>query len=318
MSTFAKPRVLAIVGPTAVGKSEVALSLAIKLGGEIISADSMQVYKGLDIATAKPSLAERLLCPHHLIDVVDSTEKFSAADYQRLARAAVQEIIARGKLPIFCGGTGLYLRAALDEYNFTAIASSGESSTARMRLQQEIREVGLSALHIRLKSVDPKVAARVDQHDERRILRALEVFETTGRPLSSWEAEKDIGTSIYDMQIIGLNRPRAELYARIDARVEHMLHSGLLDEAKKCFEQGLSYVSEQALGYKELYPYFKGETTLAEAAEKLKRQTRRYAKRQLSWFRADARVRWVEAVDLKAAESIILRILAIEWGIAYN
>jgi len=310
-----KPRVLAIVGPTAVGKSELALRLATRLGGEIISADSMQVYKGLDIATAKPSLTERLLCPHHLIDIVDPKETFSAADYQKMARTAVLEILSRGKLPIFCGGTGLYLRAALDDYNFTAIENNSE---VRKRLQQELREVGLPALHNRLKSVDPKVAARVDQHDERRIVRALEVFETTGRALGSWESEKDIGASIYDALIIGLTRPRAELYVRIDERVEQMLQSGLLEEAKKYFDQGLSYVSGQALGYKELYPYFKGETTLEEAAEKLKRQTRRYAKRQITWFRADARVRWVNAVDLQEAESAILGILAKEWGIAYN
>ncbi|MBS3938894.1 MAG: tRNA (adenosine(37)-N6)-dimethylallyltransferase MiaA [Peptococcaceae bacterium] len=310
-----KPRVLAIVGPTAVGKSELTLHLAARLDGEIISADSMQVYRGMDIGTAKPSPAERCLRPHHLIDVVEPGATFSAADYQLLARAAVRDILGRGKLPIFSGGTGLYLRAAIDDYNFTATESN---DLVRNKLHQEVREAGLAALYTRLRHVDAKVAMRLDPNDQRRILRALEVFETTGRPLSAWESEKDIRSSIYDVILIGLIRPRDELYSRIDERVEQMITSGLLEETRRLYEGGLSFVAGQALGYKELQAHLEGQSTLEEAKERLKRQTRRFAKRQLTWFRADPRIQWVDAGDLRQAEGTILEILAKEWGMHYN
>lgn len=304
-----KPRILAIVGPTAVGKTSLSLQVAARLHGEIISADSMQVYRGMDIGTAKPTLAERSLIPHHLIDVVDPGESFSAADYQRLARAAVDDILERGRLPIFSGGTGLYIRAAIDDYNFTA---SENNPTVRKKLQQELQEAGLPALYTRLEQVDPRVASRLHATDQRRIIRALEVYETTGRALSSWESEKDIKNALYDVLIIGLLRPREELYARIDARVEQMFATGLLEEARQLFAQGISLVALQALGYKELLAYLEGHSSLEEVKAILKQQTRRYAKRQMTWFRADSRVHWVDAQDSQKAISGILEIVAKE------
>ena len=305
-----KSRILAIVGPTAVGKTSLSLQVAARLHGEIISADSMQVYRGMDIGTAKPTLSERSLIPHHLIDVVDPGESFSAADYQRLARAAVNDILERGRLPIFSGGTGLYIRAAIDDYNFT---SSENNPAVRKKLQQELQEAGLAALYKRLQQVDPRVAGRLPPTDQRRIIRALEVFETTGRALSAWESEKDIKNALYDALFIGLLRPREELHARIDARVEQMFATGLLEEARHLYEQGISLVANQALGYKELLAYLEGHSSLEEVKALLKQQTRRYAKRQMTWFRADNRVHWVDAQDEKKAESTILEILAKEW-----
>jgi len=305
-----KPRVLVIVGPTAVGKTALSLQIAARLGGEIISADSMQVYRGMDIGTAKPTLSERSYVPHHLIDVVDPGAAFSAADYQRLARCAVDDILGRGRLPIFSGGTGLYIRAAIDDYNFTASENNPE---VRQKLHQELQEDGLDALYHRLKQVDPIVASRLAATDQRRIIRALEVFATTGRALSSWESEKDIKNALYDVIMIGLLRPRAELYTRIDERVEQMFASGLVREAKQLFDRGLSLVAGQALGYKELLAYLAGHSSLEEAKTLLKQQTRRYAKRQMTWFRADSRVRWVEAQDAQQATNCILEILAKEW-----
>lgn len=305
-----KQRVLVIVGPTAVGKTELTLRLAEQLWGEVVSADSMQVYKGMNIGTAKPGREDLLRVPHHLIDVVEPGEAFSAADYQRLARSAVDDVSSRGKLPIISGGTGLYIRAAVDEYNFIPVDNNYE---VRNHLKRQVREAGLEALYQRLQSIDPTVAARIHSNDERRILRALEVYETTGRPMSFWESQKDATQSIYDAAFIGLNRPREELYARINLRVEQMIDDGLVEEVKGLLARGISFVANQALGYKELVPYLEGRCTLEEAKEIIKLQTRRYAKRQLTWFRAESRVQWVEATDLNRAQAEILAILANRW-----
>jgi len=305
-----KTKVLAIVGPTAVGKTQITLSLANRLGGEIISADSMQVYRRMDIGTAKPSQAERQMVRHHLLDVVEPGEPFSAADYQRLAREAVDDIVKRDKLPIFSGGTGLYFRAAIDEYNFIPVENNWK---VRDHLRQQVREVGLEAVYHRLKSVDPQVAARIHPNDERRIIRALEVFQLTGQPLSFWEQQKDKAKSVYDAVFIGLNRPREELYARINLRVEAMFNQGLIAEVQNLVQQNLGFVAGQALGYKELIPYLQGTLSLEEAKEQIKLQTRRLAKRQLTWFRADPRVTWIDVTDMQRAEDELLAILAKHW-----
>ena len=307
-----KTRVLAIVGPTAAGKTALTLSLADSLGGEIVSADSMQVYKGMDIGTAKPTLAERARVVHHLLDVRDPGEAFSAADYQHLARAAVEDIVKRGKFPIFSGGTGMYIRAAIDDYNFVAISNDWR---VRDELRREARETGLSQLYARLAYIDPPVASRVHTNDARRIIRALEVFQITGRPLSFWEAQKDARQAVYDAVFIGLDRPRAELYARIDQRVEAMVATGLVDEVRDLLGRGMSFVAHQALGYKEVIPFLEGRCSLEETKEMLKRETRRYAKRQLTWFRADARVQWIDARDEQQAQAEIMAILAHRFGL---
>jgi len=307
-----KTRVLAIVGPTAVGKTALTLSLADSLGGEIISADSMQVYKGMDIGTAKPTPAERARVVHHLLDVREPGEAFSAADYQHLARVAVEDIVKRGMLPIFSGGTGMYIRAAIDDYNFVAISNDWR---VRDELRREAREGGLSRLYARLADIDPPVASRVHANDERRIIRALEVFQITGRPLSFWESQKDARQAVYDAVFIGLDRPRAELYARIDQRVEAMVAMGLVDEVRALLGRGMSFVAHQALGYKEVLPFLEGRCSLEESKEMLKRETRRYAKRQLTWFRADARVQWIDARDEEKAQAEIMAILAHRFGL---
>ena len=307
-----KQRVLVIVGPTAVGKTELTLRLAEELDGEVISADSMQVYRGMDIGTAKATLAERERIPHHLIDVVEPGETFSAADYQRLSRLAVEDITARGKLPIFSGGTGLYVKAAIDDYNFI---EAENNYTVRNSLKQQVREAGLEALYKRLQSVDPRVAERLHFNDERRIVRALEVYETTGQTLSFWEQQKDVKTAVFDAIFIGLNRPREELYARVNLRIEQMIKEGLVEEVKSLVDRGLSFVAQQALGYKELLPYLEGRLTLEEAKELIKLQTRRYAKRQLTWFRADTRVNWIDVTNMEQAQQEILPILAKQWEI---
>ncbi|MBT9133286.1 MAG: tRNA dimethylallyltransferase [Firmicutes bacterium] len=307
-----KTRIIAIVGPTAVGKTALTLSLAEKVGGEVISADSMQVYRGMDIGTAKLTPAERARIPHHLIDVVEPGEAFSAADYQRLARAAVDEIASRGRIPIFSGGTGMYIRAAIDDYNFVTVSNNPR---VRDELRRQARDTGLSQLYARLTDLDPPVAARVHKNDERRIIRALEVFETTGRPLSFWESQKDARQAIYDAVFIGLDRPRAELYARIDQRVETMVATGLLDEVSALMTRGMSLVAHQALGYKEVIPFLEGRCSFQEMMETLKRETRRYAKRQLTWFRADARVQWLNISDEAKAQAEIMAILARRFGL---
>lgn len=307
-----KTRIIAIVGPTAVGKTALTLSLAEKVGGEVISADSMQVYRGMDIGTAKLTPAERARIPHHLIDVVEPGEAFSAADYQRLARAAVDEIASRGRIPVFSGGTGMYIRAAIDDYNFVTVSNNPR---VRDELRRQARDTGLSQLYARLTDLDPPVAARVHKNDERRIIRALEVFETTGRPLSFWESQKDARQAIYDAVFIGLDRPRAELYARIDQRVETMVATGLLDEVSALMTRGMSLVAHQALGYKEVIPFLEGRCSFQEMMETLKRETRRYAKRQLTWFRADARVQWLNISDEAKAQAEIMAILARRFGL---
>lgn len=310
-------RVLVLVGPTAVGKTEIALKLAERLKGEIVSADSMQIYQGMDIGTAKPSAQEQQAVPHHLIDVVSPGEAFSVADFQKQARERIAEITQRGHLPILVGGTGLYVRAVIDHYNFILADTDWE---LRNRLRQQAEEVGLQALYYWLNEIDPVAGKRIHPNDERRIVRALEVYQTTGQPLSFWEQQVDMGSDRYDLQMFGLTRPREQLYDRINLRVEQMAKSGLVEEARHLLAQGLNerLIANQAIGYKELFAYLRGEETLVEALEKMKQTTRRYAKRQLTWFRADQRIRWLDASLYQDSVSLvneILQIVAVSWEI---
>lgn len=308
-------KLLVIVGPTAVGKTEIAIKVAQRLDGEIISADSMQIYRGMNIGTAKPTLEEQAGILHHMIDIVDPGEPFSVADYQKMAREKIKEVADRGRLPILAGGTGLYVRAVIDPYNFIPANTDWE---LRSRLRQQAREVGLEALYNRLSEVDPVAAERIHPNDERRIIRALEVYQTTGQPLSFWEQQPDEQRPMYDLIMIGLHRPRPELYDRINRRVDLMLEHGLLEEAQNLLAQGLDekFIANQAIGYKEFFAYLRGEESLAEATEKLKQGTRRYAKRQLTWFRADRRIHWVQVGENRTAVELvneILKIVADRW-----
>lgn len=305
-------RVLAIVGPTAAGKSAVALEVAMRAGGEIVSADSMQVYRGLDIGTAKPSAAELALVPHHLIDLADPRHDFSVAVYQRLAREAVEDISRRGLLPVVVGGSGLYVRALLHPYDF---AAPGANPAVRAALEQRAAAEGPESLHAELLRADPAAAARIHPRDTRRLVRALEVWRVTGRPISaSWQGEG----FVYDALLVGLRVSPAELYARIEKRVEAMLEAGLLDEVRRLTGEGYSgaLVAGQALGYKEIVAYLEGQVTLSEAVDRVKTATRRYAKRQMTWFRREPGVVWVDATsrETRALADDILALMAARWG----
>jgi len=282
---------LIIVGPTAVGKTELAISLAEELNAEIISADSMQVYKGMDIGTAKPTATERARVPHHMIDVADPREEFSAGRYLKLAEEAIADIRGRGKEPLVVGGTGLYIKALTD--------GLFEGPSADFALREELMEkerVRPGSLHEMLLKSDPDAASRMHPSDLRRIIRALEVYKTEGRPISRVHEEHKAQVSMRAVRMAGLRRNREELYKRIDERVDAMMSAGFLDEVKGLRDMGCArdMVSMQALGYKQALAYMDGETTLDEAVRLIKRDTRRYAKRQFTWFNAEPRIRWVD------------------------
>jgi len=297
---------LAIVGPTATGKSEVGLLLAERLGGEIVSADSMQVYRGMDIGTAKPTAEERARAPHHLIDIVDPDEKFSVAEYRARAEAGLAAVWKRGKQPILVGGSGLYVRAVLEEMDFAMTPPDGE---LRRRLTEEARSKGTRVLHEWLSEVDPETAARIHPNDEKRIIRALEVCESTGRPMARPQQLDRRKAMRYNARQFGLSLPREELYLRVEARVDRMLDGGLVEEVKGLIDRGYGkdLVSMKGLGYAQLAEYVRGEWSLEEAVRRLKRDTRRFAKRQLTWFGADPRIKWIDAAPgepARAAEAI--------------
>lgn len=286
------PQVLIICGPTASGKSELALRLATELGGEIINADSMQVYRGMTIGTAKPSDEHRRVVPHHLLDSVTPDINFSAADYKTTADGAIRDIISRGKRVVVVGGTGLYIRALLQGL----VDSPGDDGGIRLRLQEEAEQMGNDAMLDRLRQVDPELAARLHPNNLVRIIRALEVFEATGVPLSRHQQEHGFGTDHYTSLQIGIRVERSELYRRIEQRVDQMVTGGLVEEVRGLLERGYGreLKSMRAIGYKEIAAYLAGETTLEEAVELMKRDTRRYAKRQMTWFNGDPRIIWLE------------------------
>jgi tRNA dimethylallyltransferase len=272
---------LVLVGPTAVGKTALAIALATSLGGEIVSADSRQVYRGMDIGTAKPTVSERAAAPHHLIDVVDPDEEFSLARYQDLATAAITSIAARGRLPILAGGTGQYLAALLEGWQIPRVAPQ---PVLRAALEREAEQRGAAALHARLAQVDPAAAAGILPTNVRRVIRALEVYELTGQPISEQQAKRP---PAYRARTLWLTLPPDELYRRIDARVDAMIGAGLLDELHGLQRRGYGWElpAMSGLGYREFQPYFAGQATLAEAIARLKYDTHAYARRQPGWFR---------------------------------
>ncbi|MCL1964364.1 MAG: tRNA (adenosine(37)-N6)-dimethylallyltransferase MiaA [Firmicutes bacterium] len=308
----AKPLVAAIAGPTATGKTEAAVAVCEALGGEVISMDSMQIYKRLSIGTAKPSALETRGIPHHLLSFVEPGAAYSVADYQRDATAAMHSVLGKGKLPVFAGGTGLYLRAISHPLAFGA--AGGGRSEARERLEAEAAMPGGPArLMARLCEVDPASAARLHGNNTRRVIRALEVYALTGEPLSArqtdWEAEPE-----QDFIIFALNWPREALYQRINARVDRMMQAGLVEEVRALLTEGVPRDSQamQAIGYKEIVAMLDGVCTREDAVEAIKRNSRRYAKRQLTWFRRDPSARWVDLAAYEDAsamhEDLIARI----------
>ena len=279
--------VLALVGPTAAGKTELALAVAERLGAEVVSADAMLVYRGMDIGTAKPTPEERGRVPHHLVDLVDPGEEFSVARFQPLARAAIAEVLGRGRVPLLVGGSGLYFQAVVDEFVFPPT-----DPAVRARLETEAAEVGLPELYRRLTLTDPPAAARIQPGNLRRTVRALEVMELTGRPFSSFRVAMDAPVSRYRLTVLGLDPGPELLRARVAGRVEAMAEAGLVEEVRRLAGRPLSRTARQALGYKELLDAMEQGTPVPEALEAVVRRTRAYARRQLAWFRRDPRVRW--------------------------
>lgn len=281
---------LVICGPTASGKTALGVYLAEEYGGEVISADSMQIYRGLDITTAKPAAEEMKGIPHHLISVVDMGASFSTADYVRLAKEKISEVSARGKLPIVVGGTGLYISSLIDNINFDNAETDG---SIRKRLTEEAADLGNEAMHSRLAEVDPDTAEAVPPQNIVRVIRALEIWELTGMRFSEYKKANRGESSDYNVCMIGINfHDRGKLYQRINDRVTVMAERGMVEECMAVYENESLGTACQAIGYKELIPYFRGEDTRENCLDKIRQSSRRYAKRQLTWFRRDNRINW--------------------------
>ena len=286
-----KPKVLAVAGPTASGKTWLGVELAKIYGGEVISADSMQIYKGMDIASAKPTAEEMQGIPHHLIDFLDRDVTFSVADYVKLANEKIEEVLSRGRLPIIVGGTGLYIDSLLENVKFS---EGGSDEAYREELYGFARSEGNEALHARLVQADAEAAESIHPNNLVRVVRALEVCHVTGKKFSELKAESRLAESPYNSMIFGLNyHDRQKLYDRINLRVDIMAENGLVNEARELWEQSGMKTAANAIGYKELIPFFEKTMTLDECIDKIKQETRRYAKRQLTWFRKNERIEWL-------------------------
>ena len=296
-----KPLVVVVLGPTASGKTSLGIEIAEKLGGEIVSADSMQIYENMDIATAKPTADELSRVKHHLIGFVPVGEKFSVAKYKEKATEAIDDILSRGKLPVVVGGTGFYIDTLVKNTEFLDYEDSG----IRNKLEAKCESDGIETLYNELKEIDPKAAEKLHINDNKRIIRALEVYYTTGKTITEQDEASHLNESKYRWCLIGLNaKDRQYLYDRINLRVDMMVEEGLIEEAVNFFSSEVSSTAAQAIGYKELKPYIDSLVTLDEALEKLKMESRRYAKRQLTWFRRNPYINWFEIDDMTKDELI--------------
>lgn len=295
LAASTKPKLLVLLGPTAVGKTKLSLELAQQFQCEIISGDSMQVYRGMDIGTAKASAAEQAIVPHHLIDIHEPSYPFSAAEFQERVKSLIADIHSRGKLPFIVGGTGLYIESVCYNYQFTDV---GMDEQFRQEQEAFASANGDEALHLKLREIDPESADRLHANDRRRVIRALEVAHVSGQPLSAHLASQK-KESPYELCIIGLTMDRALLYKRIEERIDAMMEEGLVDEVQSLLAAGCpkQAISMQALGYKEIVSYLDGQCSLEEAVTLLKRDTRRFAKRQLSWFRHMKDIYWVDVTE---------------------
>ena len=291
-----KPKILAVAGPTASGKSALAVTLAEKFCGEIISCDSMQIYRRMDIGTAKPTEEEQAIVPHRMIDVVEPEADFSCADYVRMASDEVEAVLSGGRIPVFCGGTGLYLDAFLRGSDF---AETRVDNSLREELRAFAEQEGNEALHAELRKIDPQSADEIHPNNVKRVIRAIEIYRTGGKTKSELDRLSKTYESKYDALVIALRyNDRALLYDRIDRRVEQMISEGLLDETRALYDEGIfekNTTASQAIGYKEMLGYIRGEASLLEATELLKSATRRYAKRQMTWFSSKDYVKWIDA-----------------------
>jgi len=292
-----RPKLICIVGPTASGKSALAVSLAKALDGEVISADSMQIYKDMTIGTAKVTEEEMEGIVHHGIDFLDPSERYNAFEFQSLARSTIEDVLARGKMPILCGGTGFFVHSVLYPMGFT---EAEVDEAYRAALTERAKAEGAEALHRELAAIDPVSAERIHANNVKRVIRALEVYHLTGKPMSSFdEGAFDEPESLYQPLLwLGLTLPREELIRRIDLRVDRMMEAGLEAEVRKLWERGLrpeTHTAMQGIGYKQFAPYLEGKASLKEAVERVKIETRQFAKRQMSWFRREKDIRWLEA-----------------------
>ena len=293
---------IAVAGPTASGKTSLAVELCIRLGGEVVSADSMQLYRGMDIATAKPTPEEMRGVPHHLVDFLDIGSEFSVADYVAAAHEAIGDISNRGKLPVVCGGTGLYIDSLIENIRFEKTVSS---TPLRAELKKLAEEKGGGHLLEMLRNIDPETASRLHENNLNRIIRALEVYKTTGETMSEQIKNSRSEESPYAACVIGLDyKDRQVLYERIGKRVDMMLEAGLLEEAERVVSDPRLKTARQAIGYKELAPYFEGTAPLEECIENLKQATRRYAKRQLTWFRRNKSIHWLYPDEAESFEAL--------------
>ena len=303
-----KSPLICIVGPTAVGKTETAIQLAQHLDAEIVSLDSRQIYRGMDIGTAKPTPDQQQAVPHHLIDCVDVDQPFSVAEYQRLADTAIAEIQERGKRTMAVGGAGLYFRGIIDGL----FDGPGADAEIRSKFQREADKHGNVALHERLRRCDPEAANRVHPNNLVRVIRALEVYELTGKPISAFQQQWETNEPRYPFRAFGLNMPREVLYRRIENRVDQMVEIGLIEEVKWLLDQGYprNCIAMQSFGYKELIDYLDGMRTFDEAISLLKQNTRQFAKRQLTWFRNDPRIEWLDTSQFSSMEGIVDNLIA--------
>lgn len=301
-----KPVVVALVGPTGSGKTKTAIALSRKINAEIVSMDSMQIYRGMDIGTAKPTKEELEAVPHHMIDVVDPDCLFTVSMYKQMASKAIDDILSRGKTPILVGGTGLYLNAL--SYEMT-LGESGADNALREELHRIAGQPdGPAKLHERLKQVDPASAEKLHPNDIRRVIRALEIYETSGKAKSERGDEQRI-EGPYHILVYGLSLPREQMYARINARVDQMMKDGLADEVKTLLERGIEPKQEggamQAIGYKEIVSAIRGETDMEQSVFLIKQGSRRYAKRQWTWFRRDERTVWFDWTEYQSEDALI-------------
>ena len=300
-----KPRIIFLVGPTAIGKTEIAVAIAKKINAEIISCDSMQVYKGMDIITSKPPLALKRIVPHHLLSVISSDKEYNVWRYYKDVARKIKEVLRRGKTPLIAGGTGLYMSILID-----GIFKSAQPREAiRNRLYKQSEELGSEYLYKRLKDIDPEAATKIHPHDTKRIIRALEVFETTGQPISTLQKQRKGLGQEYDIKVFGLNMPRERLCKRIDERVEKMFNKGLVAEVKRLLKSKLSKTATYAIGIRELKGYLDSLYDLEEAKRLIKRNTRLYVKRQLTWFRKDKRINWIEVGEKEKPLAVANKIL---------
>ena len=298
-----KTPLLVIVGPTAVGKSALALNVAGILNTDIISADSAQVYKRLNIGTAKPSLEEQKAVKHHLIDIVDPDQTYSVANYQNNTDEIIRQIRQEGKFPFVVGGTGLYIKALIDHYAF---GSKGASRELRAVYEEQVCSEGLDMLYSRLKTIDPSAASKIHPNDQRRIIRALEVYTIEGKPISDQVMQTALKESPYETLIFGITREREMLYRRIEDRVDGMIQKGFLDEVRSLYKEEYSDHAPgmQVLGYKQMLAYIKGNANWEETIAEIKKQTRNLAKRQLTWFKRDKTIKWIKITDQTSLDNI--------------